>query len=86
MMSDVRTIQRLNGELAQKNNAEALKNSRSKYAHKYVAIANGQVVVVADDLDELVSGLQQAEPDPAKMFGTEASRDYGEVESIWSAI
>ena len=83
-MSDVHTVQQLNRELARKINEETLKNPQSPYADKYVGIANGQVVVVADDLDELVNGLQQAEPDPAKTLGVEASRDYTEVEYIWS--
>ena len=84
-MSDIHTIQQLNRELARKINEETLKNPQSPYADKYVGIANGQVVVVADDLDELVNGLQQAEPDPAKTLGVEASRDYTQVEYIWSA-
>ena len=85
-MSDVHTVQQLNRELAREINAETLKNPQSPYAHKYVGIANGQVVVVADDLEELVNGLQQAEPDPAKTFCVEASRDYDEVVEIWSLL
>jgi len=85
-MPDVRTVQQLNRELAKKINEEALRNPQSPYANKYVGLANGQVVVVADDLEELVSGLQQAEPDPAKTFGIEASRDYALVEYIWRVI
>ena len=54
-MSDVHTVQQLNRELARKINDETLKNPQSPYAHKYVGIANGQVVVVADDLDELLA-------------------------------
>lgn len=85
-MPDVRTLQQLNRELARKINEETLRNPQSPYANKYVGLANGRVVVVADDLDELVSGLQQAEPDPAKTFGIEASRDYTVVEHIWRVI
>ena len=85
-MPDVRTVQQLNRELAKKINEEALRNTQSPYANKYVGLANGQVVVVADDLEELVNGLQQAEPDPAKTFGIEASRDYTVVEYIWGVI
>ena len=83
-MSNVNAVQQLNRELARKINEETLKNPQSPYADKYVGISNGQVVVVADDLDELVNGLQQAEPDPAKTLVVEASRDYTEVEYIWS--
>ena len=84
-MSDVLTVQQLNRELANKINEEALRNPQSPYAHKYVGLANGQVVVVADDLDEMVRCLRQSEPDPTKCFGVEASRDYTQVEYIWSS-
>ena len=83
-MPDVRTVQQLNRELAKKINEEALRNPQSPYANKYVGLANGQVVVIADDLDELDQRLAQAEPDPTKCFCIEASRDYTQVEYIWS--
>ena len=85
-MPDVHTVQKLNRELARQINEEALRNPQSPYANKYVGFANGQVVVVADDLDDLVNGLKQVEPDPAKTFGIEASRDYTVVEYIGGAI
>ena len=83
-MSDVLTVPQLNRELANQINEETLRNPQSPYAHKYVGIANGQVVAVADDLDELDQRLEQAEPDPTKCFCVEASRDYTQVEYIWS--
>jgi tetrahydromethanopterin S-methyltransferase subunit G len=48
-----------------------------------VGIANGQVVVVADDLAELMRRLEQIEPNPQKTFWVEASRDCDEVIEIW---
>ncbi len=83
-MSTVRTVSELNEELAKQINQEALKNPQSPYANKFVGIANGQVVVVADSLDEMIDRLEQIEPDPTKTFGVEASRDDSEVEYIWS--
>ncbi len=83
-MSGLSAAQMLNRELARKINEEALRNPQSPYANKFVGIANGQVVVVADDPDELARRLRQAEPDPAKTFWVEASRDYDKVEYIWS--
>ena len=83
-MSATATIQELNRELAQRINAEARSNPQSPYANKFVGIANGQVVVVTDDLNELARQLRLAEPDPTKTFGVEASRDYTEVHEIWS--
>lgn len=54
------------------------------YAGKFVGIANGQVVVVADDLEQMVLQLQQVEPDPTKTFGVEVGRDYSVVDEIWA--
>ena len=82
-MSGGSTVQDLNRELAAKINEEARTNPQSPYANKFVGIANGQVVVVADDPDEMSRRLRQIEPDPSKCFGVEASRDYTEVHEIW---
>src|SRR5205807_158416 len=77
------SIQERNRELADRINAEARSDPQSPYANKFVGIANGQVVVVADDPDEMSRRLRQIEPDPSKCFGVEASRDYSVVEEIW---
>lgn len=82
-MSDASTVQDLNRELARRINEEARSNPQSPYANKFVGIANGQVVVVGDDLDDVVRRLRQAEPDPRKCFFVEASRDYSQVHEIW---
>jgi hypothetical protein len=83
LMAETNPIRKLNEELARKINEDALREPNSPYAHKFVGIANGQVVVVADDLDEMARRLQQIEPDPSKCFGVEASRDYSKVSYIW---
>ena len=82
-MSGGSSVLELNRELAREINEEALKNPQSPYAHKFVGIANGQVVVVAVELDELARRLRQIEPDPTKTVSVEASRDYTVVEEIW---
>ena len=82
-MATASTIQELNRELARRINDEARANPLSPYANKFVGIANGQVAVVADSLDEMIRRLRQIEPDPSKTFGVEASRDYDEVVEIW---
>ena len=82
-MSGASTVQDLNRDLARRINEEARKNPQSAYANKFVGIANGQVVVVADNLDQMVRRLRQIEPDPTKTFCVEASRDYSVVEEIW---
>jgi hypothetical protein len=77
------TVQDINRELARKINEEARNDPHSPYANKLVGIANGQVVVVADDLDEMVRRLRQIEPDPVRTFGLEASENPDEVHEIW---
>jgi ubiquinone biosynthesis protein UbiJ len=83
-MAIQKTIQELNRELADKLSEEGRNNPASVYAGKFVGIANGQVVVVADDWDELACRLHQVEPDPTKTFGVEVGRDYEVVEEIWT--
>jgi hypothetical protein len=73
----------INRELASKINEEARCDPQSPYAGKFVGIANGQVVVVADELDAAIRRLRQIEPDASKTFWVEASRDYTEVHDIW---
>ena len=82
-MSDSSTVLEINRELARKINEEARSNPHSPYANKFVGIANGQVVVVADDEDELGRRLREIEPDPQKCYGVDASQDYDEVHEIW---
>ncbi len=76
----------LNEALAQRINMEALANPQSPYANKFVGIANGQVVVVSDDFDDLCGRLYQIEPDPKNCYSIEASRDYSVIEEIWGAF
>ena len=58
-MSATNSIQQLNCELANKP-IEKAKQNPSALAGKFVGIANGKVVVVSDDLDELGRQLEQA--------------------------
>jgi hypothetical protein len=82
-MATISEIEKQNEELARKINDEARGNPQSPYAGKFVGIANGQVVAVTKDLNELGRLLDEAEPDPRKTFWIEASRDYNEVHEIW---
>ena len=85
-MSATKSVSDLNRDLARQINAEARSNPQSPYANKFVGIANGQVVVVADDLDELARRIRQAEPDPSKTLCVEASCDFNQVHEIWGLI
>ena len=81
-MSNVTSIPQLNRELADKVLDDA-KTNPNAYPRKYVGIANGKVVVMADNLDELVRRLIQNEPDASKTFWVEIGRDYTDVIEIW---
>jgi len=83
-MPPAKTVQELNREAASKLVDAARNDPRSAYLGKFVGIANGQVVVIADNWDELASRLRQAEPDPDKSFGVEVGLDYDAVQEIWS--
>jgi hypothetical protein len=82
-MAAVSTIQEINRELATRINKETRKNPQSPYANKLVGIANGQVVLVADDddFDTFARRLREIEPDPIKAFWVEASNDL--TKPVW---
>lgn len=82
-MSISNTVEELNRELARKLMEEGRDNPHSPYAGKFVGIANGQVVAVADNWDELARRLRQAEPDPKNTFAVEVGRDYDAVQEVW---
>ena len=46
-------------------------------------IANGQVVVVADNWRDVANALRDKEPDSTRTFCIEIGRDYSEVQEIW---
>jgi hypothetical protein len=82
-MTPLTDIERLNSELADQINQDALADPNSPYAGKYVGIANGRVVAVAEKLRDVASELRRIEPDPARTFIVEASRDYSIADGVW---
>lgn len=82
-MTPLADVQKLNEELAERINQEARSDAKSPYAGKYVGIANGQVVSVADTLRDALRVLRQMESNPARTRCAEASRDYTVIEYIW---
>ena len=84
-MDDFAAIRDANMALARRINEEARADPSSPYAGKFVGIANGQVVVVTDDLESLYYRLEEIEPDNRRVFWIEASRDPTEIEYIWSS-
>jgi len=73
----------LNCELARKINEEARNDPQSPFAGEFVGIVNGQVLEVADDLDELVQRLRQAQANLSQALCLEVGIDYDEVQQIW---
>lgn len=82
-MDSLSIVQQRNRELAERINQEARTDPHSAYAGKYVGLTNGQVVVVADSLDEVAQQLRQVEPDPQRSFCLEAGLDYQAVQHVW---
>jgi uncharacterized ferredoxin-like protein len=65
-----------NRELAKRINQEARANPNSPYANKYVGIAHGQVVAVADRLSNLMRLLDEAGVARDEVLCLDAAADY----------
>jgi hypothetical protein len=85
-MAESLSVVQLNQEVADRINEEALKDPSSPLAGKFVGIIDGQVVVVADDLDEAVKRLLETGAEPSRTFCFEAGLDYSQVEEIWGPL
>ena len=86
LQSEILEIKELKKELEEREqeiNAEAKRDPRSPYAGKFVGIANGQIVAVADSWREVSRRLRQVESDPGKCCCIEASADYDAVHEVW---
>ena len=82
-MSTQSDVQTANRQLANQIHEEAHRDSNSPYAGKFVGIANGRVVVAADNWREVSERLRQVEPDPSKCYCIEPSADYESVHEVW---
>jgi hypothetical protein len=81
-MATSQTMQDLNAELARRINEEARNDPNSSYRGKFVGIANGQVVGIADNLDDAMKAICRVEPDPAKTFCLQAGLDENETYEV----
>lgn len=72
-----------NLRLAEQINREVKHHPDSEYAGRFVGIANGRVVAVADDADEVIEQLEQFEPHASKCLCFEAGLDYDQPQDIW---
>lgn len=73
------SIHTINRRLAQKVKREGKVNPKSPYAKRFVGIANGKVVVIAETLDEMSKRLRKIEPDVSKCIGVDLVGDYDRV-------
>ena len=70
-------------ELGRQINREARRNPTSPYAGKVIGILHGEVVIVADTLDEVAEVLERLEPDAQRRYFIDASVDYDAQYTIW---
>ena len=82
-MAAATTVNQLNRDIADQLIAAAKLDLPACPLGKYVGIANGQVIVVSEDLEEVVRQLERAEPISNRTFVVEPGRDYTKVCEIW---
>lgn len=70
------SIRSINERLARRIRREGKDDPRSPYANRFVGIANGKVVVVADSHSEMMKQLRTIEPDASKCYGVDVAADY----------
>jgi len=76
------SIRTLNRRLALKVRREGKQNPKSPYARRYVGIANGEVVVIADSLDDVSNQLRKIEPDNKRSVIVDLVGDYERVYEV----
>ena len=84
MMPDSESVRERNQKLADRINQEPGQNPDSPDAGKFVGIADGQVMVVAEALRETVERSRQAEPAAASCFslGEECFDEYSHLPQL----
>jgi hypothetical protein len=77
-------VQEQNRTVAEELSAETVRDASHPYRGKQIAIVNGQVAVVADDVNDLVRQLQQMGASGEETLCFEGGVDYTEVHEIWN--
>ena len=70
------SIRTINERLARKIRREGKNDPKSPYANRFVGIANGKIVIVADSLHEMMTQLRKIEPDASKCHSVDVAADY----------
>lgn len=81
-MAQTKSISAINERLAWKVRREGRENPDSPYANKFVGIANGEVVVIADSLNAMMKRLLKVEPDMKRCIAVDVAADYDRVEYV----
>lgn len=76
------SIRAINERLAKKIRKEGQADPKSPYANRFVGLANGKVVVIADTLTEMARQLRKIEPNGSKCYGVDVAADYSRVEEV----
>jgi hypothetical protein len=76
-------VQVTNRQVAQQLIDDAQRDPQSPYVGKCVGIANGKVVVIAEDWDEVGRRLREVEPNSSQTMCVDVGRDYSKVHEIW---
>jgi hypothetical protein len=76
------SIKAINERLAKKIRREGKADPKSPYANRFVGIANGKIVVIADSLKEMMKQLRKAEPDTSKCYAVDVAADYDRVYEV----
>jgi hypothetical protein len=72
-------------ELAQRISREARADPASPYAHTYVGVLDGKVVVIADSAEQGLRVLRSIDANPERGLLIDASVDYDAVHDVWRA-
>jgi hypothetical protein len=76
------SIRAINEQLAKKIRREGKANPKSPYANRFVGIASGEIVVIADSHNEMMKQLRKIEPDASKCYAVDVAADYDRVYEV----
>ena len=76
------SIRAINERLARKVRREGQADPKSPYANRFVGLANGKVVVIADTLSDASRQLRQIELDSSRRFIVDVAADYDRVYEV----
>jgi hypothetical protein len=81
-MSRQNSVLAINERLAAKIRREGKQNPNSPYANRFVGIADGKVVVIADSLTDVSKRLRKIEPDSSRCYVVDVAADYDRVYEV----